>query len=73
MSKFDVKVAIRSRIDYLKGFIRSTGLKGFVLGISGGVDSTTAGRLAQLACEELRSEGVEAKFVAMRLTCWCSI
>lgn len=67
MSKFDVKVAIRSRIDYLKGFIRSTGLKGFVLGISGGVDSTTAGRLAQLACEELRSEGVEAKFVAMRL------
>jgi len=67
MSKFDVNVAIRSRIDYLKGFIRSTGLKGFVLGISGGVDSTTAGRLAQLACEELRSEGVEAKFVAMRL------
>lgn len=67
MSNFDVKTAIRSRIDYLKNFLRTTGLKGYVLGISGGVDSTTAGRLAQLACEELRTEGYEAKFVAMRL------
>lgn len=67
MSKFDVKVAVRSRIDYLKNFLRSTGLKGYVLGISGGVDSTTAGRLAQLACEELRAEGYEAKFIGMRL------
>lgn len=67
MSKFDVKVAIRSRIDYLKNFLRTTGLKGFVLGISGGVDSTTAGRLAQLACEELRAEGYEAQFIGMRL------
>lgn len=67
MSKFDVKVAIRSRIDYLKNFLRSTGLKGFVLGISGGVDSTTAGRLAQLACEELRAEGYDAKFIGVRL------
>lgn len=67
MSKFDVKVAIRSRIDYLKNFLRTTGLKGFVLGISGGVDSTTAGRLAQLACEELCAEGYDAKFIAMRL------
>lgn len=67
MSKFDVKVAVRSRIDYLKNFLRSTGLKGYVLGISGGVDSTTAGRLAQLACEELREEGYDAKFIGMRL------
>lgn len=67
MSKFDVKKAIRNRIDYLKNFLRTTGLKGFVLGISGGVDSTTAGRLAQLACEELRAEGYFAQFVGMRL------
>jgi NAD+ synthase len=65
--KFDVKGAIRFRIDYLKNFLKTTGLKGFVLGISGGVDSSAAGKLAQLACEELRQEGVEAKFVAMRL------
>lgn len=67
MDRFNVKQAIRSRIDYLKSFLRDTGLKGFVLGISGGVDSTTAGRLCQLAVEELRGEGYDAKFVAMRL------
>lgn len=67
MSKFNAQKAIRDRIDYLKNFLRTTGLKGYVLGISGGVDSTTAGRLAQLACEELRAEGYDAKFVAMRL------
>lgn len=55
------------RIDYLKRYIRKTRLKGFVLGISGGVDSTTAGRLCQLACEELRKEGGDAEFYAVRL------
>lgn len=64
---FNVKSAIRDRIDYLKSFLKNSGLKGFVLGISGGVDSSTAGRLCQLACEELRSEGYEATFIAMRL------
>lgn len=67
MDKFNVKAAIRFRIDYLKDFLRSRGLKAFVLGISGGVDSSTAGRLAQLSCEELRAEGYDATFVAMRL------
>lgn len=64
---FDVEVACRERIDYLKAFLVSTGLYGFVLGISGGVDSTTAGRMAQLACEELRKEGRSASFWAVRL------
>lgn len=64
---FNVKQAIRQRIDYLKDFLKNTGLKGFVLGISGGVDSSTVGRLCQIACEELRSEGYESQFIAMRL------
>lgn len=64
---FDVKSAVRGRIDYLKNFLRKTGQKGYVLGISGGVDSSTVGRLAQIACEELRAEGYDAKFIAMRL------
>src|SRR6202012_2429662 len=38
-----------------------------VLGISGGQDSTLTGRLCQLASEELRAEGHEATFVAVRL------
>ena len=35
--------------------------------MSGGGDSTTTGRLCQIACEELRAEGYFAQFVAMRL------
>lgn len=64
---FNVKEAIRGRVNHLKNFLRKTGQKGYVLGISGGVDSSTVGRLAQIAVEELRAEGYEAKFIAMRL------
>lgn len=64
---FDVKSQIRQRVDYLKSFVRSTGRHAIVLGISGGVDSTSAGCLAQQAMKELREEGYEAKFIAMRL------
>ncbi|PFA24526.1 NAD(+) synthase [Bacillus cereus] len=63
----DPKVEIRKRIDFLKDYLRKTGAKGFVLGISGGQDSTLAGRLAQLAVEEVRNEGSNATFIAVRL------
>jgi NAD+ synthase len=65
--QFNAKQAIRDRIDYLKDKLRKTEMQGYVLGISGGVDSTTAGRLCQLACEELRLEGYFAQFIAERL------
>lgn len=55
------------RIQFLVEYLTSYGLKGYVLGISGGVDSTTGGRLAQLACERVRAAGGDATFVAMRL------
>lgn len=61
------KVEVRRRIDFLKDFLRSTPATGFVLGISGGQDSTLTGRLCQLAAQELRAEGREAAFVAVRL------
>lgn len=61
------KVEIRRRVDFLKDYLRSTPATGYVLGISGGQDSTLAGRLCQLASEELRAEGHEAVFVAVRL------
>lgn len=61
------KEEIRERIDFLKAYLKKTGAKGFVLGISGGQDSTLAGRLAQLAVEELRQEGHKAEFIAVRL------
>jgi NAD+ synthase len=61
------KEEIRNRIDFLKSYLVKTKVKGYVLGISGGQDSTLAGRLVQLAVEELRAEGNEATFIAVRL------
>ncbi|MFJ4131891.1 ammonia-dependent NAD(+) synthetase [Pseudomonas cyclaminis] len=58
---------IQRRIDFIKTTLRHSGCKALVLGISGGVDSLTAGRLCQLAVEQLRSEHYAARFIAMRL------
>ncbi len=58
---------IRNRVQFLKDYLVASQAKGYVLGISGGQDSTLAGRLAQMAVEELRSEGHEARFIAVRL------
>jgi len=66
----DAQKEIRRSIDFLKRYLRKHPfLKTFVLGISGGQDSTLAGRLAQLAMEELRAEtGDDSyKFIAVRL------
>ncbi|GGN64755.1 NH(3)-dependent NAD(+) synthetase [Actinoplanes lobatus] len=60
---------IRERVGFLKDYLRSTPATGLVLGISGGQDSTLAGKLCQLACEQLRAEGHDATFVAVRLPC----
>ncbi len=57
----------RRRVKFLKDYLLATGTSGYVLGISGGLDSTLAGKLAQLAVDELRAEGTAADFVALRL------
>ncbi|MEU4112003.1 ammonia-dependent NAD(+) synthetase [Streptomyces sp. NPDC048208] len=64
---FDVQHEIERRIAFLAERLTSTGLRALVLGISGGVDSTTTGRLCQLAVERARAAGHEATFYAMRL------
>lgn len=63
----EIKQEIERRIDFIKGTLRRSGLRALVLGISGGVDSTTAGKLCQMAVEALRKDGYEATFYAMRL------
>ncbi|MBR8312782.1 ammonia-dependent NAD(+) synthetase [Burkholderia dolosa] len=65
--QFDADAEIARRVDFLAQYLRSTALQTYVLGISGGVDSSTAGRLAQLAVERLRADGYDARFIAMRL------
>ena len=58
---------IARRIEFIKGVLTKSGAKALVLGISGGVDSSTAGRLCQLAVNDLKAEGKDVKFVAVRL------
>jgi NAD+ synthase len=65
--RIDPAGEVRKRVTFLKEYLKATRTKGFVLGISGGLDSSLAGKLAQLAVDELEAEGVEANFVAVRL------
>ena len=66
----DPQTEIRKSIEFLKDYMKKHPfLKTYVLGISGGQDSTLAGRLAQLAMEELRQElnDSDYHFIAVRL------
>ena len=65
--EIDPQQEIEARVRFLCDYLRASRTKGFVLGISGGLDSTLAGRLAQLAAERLRAEGEQAEFVGVRL------
>lgn len=66
----DVQDEIRITIDFMKEYLyRHSFLKTFVLGISGGQDSTLLGKLAQMAMEEMREETKDDsyQFIGMRL------
>ncbi|WP_144630109.1 ammonia-dependent NAD(+) synthetase [Arthrobacter woluwensis] len=65
--EIDPAAEVAARVDFLASYLRATKTNGFVLGISGGVDSSLAGKLCQLAVEKLSFDGVEAAFVAVRL------
>lgn len=60
---------VKGRINFIKEYLQTTGMKTLTLGISGGQDSSLAGRLSQLAIEDLRKEtGAPAyQFYAVRL------
>lgn len=57
------------RIGFIKSQLLNSGCHSLVLGISGGVDSTTCGRLAQLAVDQLNLDAGSQKFqfIAIRL------
>ncbi|HFI0139518.1 TPA: ammonia-dependent NAD(+) synthetase [Streptococcus suis] len=68
--KIDPQEEIRTSIQFLKDYLKKNPfLKTYVLGISGGQDSTLAGRLAQLTMEEMRAEtgDEDYQFIAIRL------
>lgn len=66
--KIDAAQEVEDRVQFLVDYAGSAHARGYVLGISGGVDSSLAGRLAQLAVERLRAEhNTDATFTAVRL------
>ena len=66
--EIDAEAEIERRVAFLVDYAAGIpGVRGFVLGISGGQDSSLGGRLAQLAVERMRDAGHEAEFIAMRL------
>lgn len=64
---FDVRAEIERRVAFLAGQLAATGARALVIGISGGVDSMTAGRLCRLAVDRARRGGATAEYIAMRL------
>ncbi|MDN4503742.1 ammonia-dependent NAD(+) synthetase [Alteromonadaceae bacterium BrNp21-10] len=68
LATIDVEFEIHRRVEFIKAQLLASGLRTLVLGISGGIDSCTLGRLAQLAVDELNQQGSSKfQFVAVRL------
>jgi NAD+ synthase len=63
----DPAAEVEKRVGFLVQYLQATGAAGYVLGISGGQDSSLAGRLTQLAVERLAEQGTDAEFIAVRL------
>lgn len=66
-SDFNAEEEAHRRMVFLKEYLRNSSCRAYVLGISGGVDSLTAGMLAQAAVSQLREDGYQARFIAVRL------
>lgn len=68
-SQIDPQTEVTNRVQFICDFLQTTKMKTLVLGISGGQDSSLAGRLSQLAGEKLREEtgDNEYQFIAVRL------
>ena len=69
LPSIDPAFEVKRRVEFIKSTLTRSGLKTLVLGISGGVDSCTLGRLAQIAVNELNSAGDDNQyqFIAVRL------
>jgi NAD+ synthase len=63
----DPATEIDRRVRFLIDYLNTARAAGLVLGISGGQDSSLAGRLCQLAVEAVRESGARATFTAVRL------
>ena len=68
LAEIDPAVEAERRVSFIKKTLLASGANTLVLGISGGVDSSTCGRLAQLAVDQLNKETDHVyQFIAVRL------
>ncbi len=69
LPEIDPQLEIQRRVSFIQNQLQLAGCKTLVLGISGGVDSSTCGRLAQLAVEGLNQQlsTSDYQFIALRL------
>ena len=65
--EIDPAAEVERRVNFMVDYLKAAHAKGFVLGISGGVDSSLGGKLSQLAVERAREQGIDARFIAVRL------
>lgn len=63
----DPAAEIETRVQFLVDYLLRTGAKGYVLGVSGGQDSSLTGKLVQLAVDRLVHAGHDVQFWALRL------
>ena len=69
LPEINPQLEIQRRIAFIQKQLQQSGLKNLILGISGGIDSTTCGRLVQLAINDLNEqhEKNDYCFYAIRL------
>lgn len=67
----NLEFEVKRRVNFIKHQLLSSGMQSLVLGISGGIDSCTLGRLAQLAVGALNDDAAvqsdQYRFIAVRL------
>ncbi|MCK5818334.1 MAG: ammonia-dependent NAD(+) synthetase [Psychromonas sp.] len=69
LTTIDIKFEIKRRMEFIKKTLKNADCKTLVLGISGGIDSSTTGRLCQLAVDalNLQENTTDYQFIAVRL------
>lgn len=68
LPSIDTDFEVMRRVNFIKSQLKASGMNSLVLGISGGIDSCTLGRLAQIAIDELNLEHHDTyQFIAVRL------
>ena len=69
LPNIDPTSEVARRIEFIKSKLTQSRAKNLILGISGGIDSTTCGKLSQLAVDQLNQQqpGLNYRFIAVRL------